>query len=129
MVDAKLIIVFGSKTYGSKTASKCSTYHEINFIMDDHKPFFLVKMCKQFDLASTRVLLNRDIAYQNWYAQDKPDIPCGLVDAILTKLETIRNPTPHGDATLNPATTPALPSEATGLHLEPTKNPTLPQVL
>ena len=67
MMHSKMFIVFGSKTYGFRTASKCSTYQELNFIIDEKRPFFLFKMCDAYEVATTKLTLNRDVAYEEWY--------------------------------------------------------------
>jgi hypothetical protein len=45
LVEAELVIILGTATYGQKTDSKFSTFHELKYIMDADKPFFLIKMC------------------------------------------------------------------------------------
>ena len=40
----ELAVLLGTKTYGTKTVS-FSTYEEMEFVIAEGKPFFLVKMC------------------------------------------------------------------------------------
>ena len=89
MVNSKMFIVFGSQTYGFQTASKCSTYQEFNFIIDEKKPFFLFKMCDIYEVATTKVTLNRDVAYEKWYPFESPDVPEISFQNIMKKFQSL----------------------------------------
>merc|ERR1712217_560855 len=82
---ATLIIVMGTETYGLKsTSAAISTYDEMKYIRTARKPFFLVKMCKEFQLAATKAHFPDDMVYYQWMPEDP--LPDGLVQKILQKL-------------------------------------------
>ena len=77
---AKLAIVMGSKTYGKQTASNFSTYEEMQFILSEKKPMFLLKMCDDWEEAQTKVMIGSK-KYKPW--QVGTPMPNGIVDEIL----------------------------------------------
>mmetsp|Transcript_15281 Transcript_15281/g.23011 ORF Transcript_15281/g.23011 Transcript_15281/m.23011 type:complete len:1048 (-) Transcript_15281:291-3434(-) len=64
---AKLVLIFGTETYGKGTVS-FSTKEELQFVMDEKKPFFLLKMCDRFAESRTRLSLPNSVAYFPWPA-------------------------------------------------------------
>lgn len=89
MDNAKMFIVFGSKTYGFKTDSKCSTYQELSFIFDEKKPFFLFKMCNKYSVSTTKTLLSRGIAYDEWYPFQNLQLPLASCENIIKKYTSL----------------------------------------
>ncbi|EGD73649.1 hypothetical protein PTSG_05359 [Salpingoeca rosetta] len=89
----KMAVLLGTRTYGQQTASKFSTYEELRYIIDQEKPFFLVKMCDDFVEPETKFHLPSNVAYFPWLPEggDVPDmdVPVELVDAIIAKLKTL----------------------------------------
>lgn len=81
LVRADLVVIMGSATYGRKTASPFSTYEELHFVMEEPKPFFLVKMCDRFREVETRFLLPTMILYTPW--APGTSLPDGIVQKIL----------------------------------------------
>eukprot|EP00607_Mallomonas_marina_P001735 CAMPEP_0182435326 /NCGR_PEP_ID=MMETSP1167-20130531/75148_1 /TAXON_ID=2988 /ORGANISM="Mallomonas Sp, Strain CCMP3275" /LENGTH=189 /DNA_ID=CAMNT_0024626269 /DNA_START=1 /DNA_END=570 /DNA_ORIENTATION=+ len=63
---AKLVVIFGTETYGRGTMSCFSTKEELQFIKDQNKPFFLIKMCDNFVEPRTRMILNGSVSYALW---------------------------------------------------------------
>ncbi|EGD79186.1 hypothetical protein PTSG_09915 [Salpingoeca rosetta] len=89
--ECDLVVIMGTHTYGEKTDSKFSSREELEFIINDEKPFFLVKMCDRFKHAKTRFWLPPTIAYHPWQPQgaERSDPPGELVDAIIAKLKNV----------------------------------------
>ena len=56
----------GTKTYGKQTAIKFSTYEELQFIVNESKPYFLIKMCDKFEVADTRFRIPDNTAFIKW---------------------------------------------------------------
>lgn len=80
----ELVVVMGTSTYGFKTDSHFCTYQELQYIMTQRKPFFLVKMCDRFNVPSTTLQLTNDIAYFPWTAGTA--MPSNIVQSIQQKL-------------------------------------------
>ena len=81
MDRADLVVIMGSATYGRKTASPFSTHQELRFVMDEPKPFLLVKMCDRFREVETRFLLPSTMACTPW--TPGTPLPDGIVQKIL----------------------------------------------
>ena len=84
---AKLVVIFGSKDYGVNTGSLYSSYKELELTLRKKKPFFLIKMCKEFEDIIT---FNRlpDSLLDNRWDLGQP-MPTGLIDAIETKFRAV----------------------------------------
>jgi hypothetical protein len=82
--ECDLAIVMGTKTYGQQTTSNFSTFQEMEFIVDEQKPFFLVKMCDKFEVAQTRFNFPGRISYYPWDGAGK--VPDKLLEGIVQKL-------------------------------------------
>ena len=92
LVDAKLVVVLGTATYGQKTASSYSTYQEMAYFMEEKKPFFLIKMCDQFEEKMTRFFFNTTVSYYSWMEKDQEAVPKALVARIKEKLNSVTSP-------------------------------------
>jgi hypothetical protein len=87
--QAKLAVILGTKTYGEKTASSFSTYQELRYIIEQKKPFYLVKMCDRFVHQQTLLWLPDTVSYYPWQpksAAERQGVPADLVDKIVQKL-------------------------------------------
>ena len=93
-IDAcRLAVIMGSRTYGSKGTTKFSTREELNFIIEEEKPRYLVKMCDRFDDAMARFSLGKTVLYKLWIPKtesEKNNPPADLVTEILEKLAQIK---------------------------------------
>lgn len=87
---ARMVIIFGSETYGKGTVN-FSTKEELQFIMDEKKPFFLIKMCERFAEPRTRLVLSKAVAYFLWMPNDP--MPPSLIPELVAK---------YNDSVLNP---------------------------
>jgi WD40 repeat protein len=87
--DCQLAIIMGTKTYGKNTRAGYSTFEELRFIIDELKPFFLVKMCGKFEERETRFRLGSSVSYFLW-TPGHP-IPADLVTKIVEKLSSVTN--------------------------------------
>ncbi|EGD79791.1 hypothetical protein PTSG_10776 [Salpingoeca rosetta] len=89
--ECELVVIMGTHTYGEKLGSKFSSCKELEFIMDEEKPFFLVKMCDRFKHAKTRFWFPSTIADHPWRPQgaERSQPPDELVDAIIAKLKDV----------------------------------------
>ena len=56
--------------------------------MDEHKPFFLVKMCERWSQPHVRGQLGERTMYELWMPGEQ--MPTGLVARVLTRLEQAR---------------------------------------
>lgn len=81
LTESKLTIIMGTKTYGQQGTTKFSSKQELSFIMQEDKPFYLIKMCERFEDAKTRFYLNEDVSYQLW----EPGTP--MPDNLVTNIE------------------------------------------
>jgi hypothetical protein len=94
--QAKLAVILGTKTYGEETTSKFSTYQELRYIIEQNKPFFLVKMCDRFVHRQTLFWLPDTVAYHPWQpksAAERKWPPADLVEKIVQKLADGGSPT------------------------------------
>ena len=108
-----LVLILGTKTYGHGTVS-FSTYEEMEFVISEGKPFFLVKMCERFEVAATRFNFGDSCSYFQWIPQEpigkcKDSPPAALVANIATRLAQCRPEaaSPHPDPAPAPAPTDA----------------------
>lgn len=81
---ARMVLIFGTETYGKGTVN-FSTKEELQFIMDEKKPFFLIKMCDRFAEPRTRLVLSKAVAYFLWMPNDP--MPPNLIPEILAKYQ------------------------------------------
>eukprot|EP00286_Rhodomonas_abbreviata_P009190 CAMPEP_0181321532 /NCGR_PEP_ID=MMETSP1101-20121128/18742_1 /TAXON_ID=46948 /ORGANISM="Rhodomonas abbreviata, Strain Caron Lab Isolate" /LENGTH=418 /DNA_ID=CAMNT_0023429379 /DNA_START=58 /DNA_END=1315 /DNA_ORIENTATION=- len=85
---ATLRVIMGSETFGEQTQSTFSTYEELQSILRLHKQkkmgFFIVKMCDEFKVATTRVSLPSNLSYIKWSAGHP--MPDNLVQILSDKL-------------------------------------------
>jgi len=88
-----LVIIMGSKSYGEETNSSYSTYEELRYVMDRCKPYYLIKMCDDFQTPSARFALRRDISYYEWQPPkvDMVMVPDELVKQIIEALNHTRS--------------------------------------
>merc|ERR1719189_2084831 len=89
------------------------TYKELQFIMSEQKPIFLIKACHRFKNPSTRLLLNfKTMAYTEWKLGSR--MPDGLVEDILKRLREVKKTSGQQSNPTLPAYTPApqLPAPA-----------------
>ena len=84
--EAKLVLIFGCETYGVGTVS-FSTKEELQFVLSEKKPFFLIKMCDRFKEARTRMALHEGIMYTAW--KHGEPIPETLVADIARRFNTL----------------------------------------
>lgn len=83
IAQSKLVVIFGTRDYGTKTTINYSTHNELTFVINERKPFFLIKMCGEFDDSTTRFRLPSSIKYDEWnIGQPVPD---GLLEKIIQK--------------------------------------------
>ena len=94
LTHCKLAVILGTKTYGQKTSSPFSMCEELRYIINDGKPYFLVKMCDAFEEAHARFNLPSTISYHPWRptvsAQGTVDsVPDALVSQIADRLHAV----------------------------------------
>jgi hypothetical protein len=79
----QLAIIMGTRTYGKDTGVGYSTFEELRFI---HKriPFFLIKMCDEYDLPETTFRLGDAVSYFPW--NPSSSMPDDLVNQISERL-------------------------------------------
>ena len=92
IAKAEMVVILGTKTYGVDTGAAFSTFQELEFIVNERKPMFLVKMCDRFETAHARFYLGGNIAHHAWMPQteaEQQNVPDDLVDAIIHKFESL----------------------------------------
>ena len=88
--NCRMAIIMGTTTFGKKTAAKFSTFEELRFIIEENKPFFLIKMCDAFNEPNTRFWLPSTVSYYPWQPDmDNVVVPAALVKDIVAKLASI----------------------------------------
>jgi hypothetical protein len=98
--QCKVVVIMGSRTYGTRTTGGFSTFEELGFVLSEGKRYYLVKMCDRFELPEIRLMIPPGIRYTRWLPGDQ--IPSGLIREI-------------ENAVRNPAQSPAL-------HINPNSN-------
>lgn len=93
LANCKLVVIMGTKTYGTKTASTCSTHEEFNLILEDKIEIFPIKMCDRFDVPKIRTFINQDRMSAFWKSGPMPD---DLIDQIVEKLRSVSVFPQHG---------------------------------
>eukprot|EP00911_Craspedida_sp_UC1_P002972 UC1_evm1s2170 len=94
LCSCRLALILGSKTYGAKGETNFSTEAELDFILEEKIPFFLVKMCDRFKESSTRFVLKSSIAHYPWQpatADEKQNPPTDLFEKIMGRVRELRN--------------------------------------
>jgi hypothetical protein len=89
----KLVVIMGTATYGKDTGCPFCTKQELNYIVNQKKPFFLVKMCDTFQEATAKFNLGGDISYYPWRPvkeAEKQVPPADLVDQIVKRLSLLQ---------------------------------------
>jgi hypothetical protein len=89
--ECKLVVILGSRSYGTKTESVYSTYNEMEYILEN-KPFFLVKACDQFIEPKTKFSFPKSVSFYSWPEKDFRTLPVDLVPKILMRLEEVAGP-------------------------------------
>ena len=84
--EAKLVLIFGCESYGIGTVSY-STKQELEFVLSEKKPYFLIKMCDRFKEARTRFVFHEGISYCMWKHGDP--IPANLIADIAKRFEAL----------------------------------------
>ena len=87
---SKLAVLLTSETYGRSTTS-FSTYHEMNYVLDSHKPFFLVKMCDEWHEPHVRGALGNHTLYVRWIT--KTAMPSEVMEQLMARLGELDEPT------------------------------------
>ena len=83
-----LAVIMSSKTCGLETTASFSTYQEMEYIIEERKPYFLVKMCERFDVSVASV------AYFPWIGEGEvPDLLLKKIIEKLNMVETSKFPT------------------------------------
>ena len=83
----KMAVIMGTTTYGTNTDAGYSTFEELRLIHDEGKPFFLIKMCKNFAQLETRMRLSKSIMHFEW--TPGTPLPATLPQEIVRKLKSI----------------------------------------
>jgi hypothetical protein len=63
--SCQLVVVMGTKTYGKDTGVGFSTYEELSYF-HKKKPFFLVKMCENFEEPETLLRFHDAVSWFQW---------------------------------------------------------------
>eukprot|EP00559_Dactyliosolen_fragilissimus_P002574 CAMPEP_0184865818 /NCGR_PEP_ID=MMETSP0580-20130426/19193_1 /TAXON_ID=1118495 /ORGANISM="Dactyliosolen fragilissimus" /LENGTH=327 /DNA_ID=CAMNT_0027365151 /DNA_START=57 /DNA_END=1037 /DNA_ORIENTATION=- len=100
---AKLVVILGSKTYGSKGTTNFSTREELQFILDEYDEgrmkFFLIKMCEVFEDPVTRFKLPKTISYFPW--KHGTPVSEDLIGKLVDRINDINNESSHGSVHLS----------------------------
>jgi adenylate kinase family enzyme len=85
----RMAIIMGSKNYGMATSATFSTKEELQYILSENIPFFLVKTCDKFLQSLTRLKLPSTVMYYKWDASEQETLPGDLCDQIFTKFNSV----------------------------------------
>jgi hypothetical protein len=108
LYDSQLVVMFGTATYGRKTVS-FSTYEEMLMTLSMKKPFFLIRMCPEFEEPAARLALPSSLMYTEWLPG--APMPPSLVDDIVARLRDVTSGAGAGAGGGGPGNTlPAPPS-------------------
>ena len=88
LVQARLVVVLGTATYGVGTVN-FSTKEEMEFFLSEKIPFVLIKMCEDFEEPRTRFNFGPSVSYIEWLPGEP--MPADLVPTILSALEQARS--------------------------------------
>lgn len=92
LTNCKLVVILGTKAYGKRTTSRFGTLQELRYIFEVTKPFFLVKMCAEFEEAETCFRFSGDVCYFPWQPNSEAErkrLPPGLVDRVIRRLQVL----------------------------------------
>jgi hypothetical protein len=90
--NCRLVVIMATRTYGRATGFPCSTHEELKYIVGHKKPFFLVKMCDEYEEAYAKFNLPVQTMHFPWQpatAAERNRVPPQLVVDIINKLGTI----------------------------------------
>jgi len=90
-----IVVVLATTTYGKATTS-FSTYHEINYVFDEQKPFYLIKMTERWEEVHVRMKFGQRTMFAFW--RPGGPMPNDLVDNIVAKCNTLEGPSSETDA-------------------------------
>eukprot|EP00049_Salpingoeca_infusionum_P000814 m.42558 g.42558 ORF g.42558 m.42558 type:complete len:531 (+) comp10708_c0_seq1:161-1753(+) len=83
----ELVIIFGTDTYGAQTSAAFNSKTELQYIKNNHKPYFLIKMCTEFQEDLAAMYLHQGISHIEWPKGAPP--PTTLIADIQSKLKEV----------------------------------------
>ena len=89
--SCKLAIILATKTYGEKTNGLFDTSSEMNFIVTQNKPYYLVRMIpfgQDWAEPSTTMAFPSSVMFKLWMPGDP--MPNDMVDDIMARLASVR---------------------------------------
>ncbi len=87
LTTCRMVVIFGTHDYGDKGTVNFSTNEELDFILMEKIPFYLIKMCDKF-VSRTRFRLPDGINYRR-LAVGEP-LPPDLVHEVVNKYDSLR---------------------------------------
>lgn len=84
---SKVVIIFATDDYGEQTQSIYSSRSELVHVKETGKPFFLIKMCDEYKIETTKFLLPDTYAFIKWKVGDP--MPTDLIPLLLQKLDLV----------------------------------------
>jgi hypothetical protein len=90
--SSRLVVILATRTYGKETGFPCSTYEELEYIVGHKKPFFLVKMCDEYQEPHAKFHLPVTTMHylgQPQTPQERTCVPPQLLVEIMQKLSTV----------------------------------------
>ncbi len=90
--SCRLVVILATRTYGKATGFPCSTHEELKYIIGHKKPFFLVKMCEEYEEEYAKFHLPVTTMHYLWQPQtpqERSRAPPQLVEDIMQKLSTV----------------------------------------
>jgi len=88
--SARLVVLMASEAYGQRGAIGYGTYEQFQFVMEEGKTMYLIKMCEQWRAPQMRFHLGGRVLYQLWMPHT--EMPPDLVSNILSKLAGLQAP-------------------------------------
>lgn len=89
--ECRLAVLFATRTYGKRGEVLYSTCEELQYILTEEIPFFLIKMCDELEDPNARFRLNfNNTCFIDW-RMTKP-MPINLVEEIKRTYQMTENP-------------------------------------
>ena len=85
--EATLVVVLASETYGFSGTTAFATRNELNFVLGEGKPLYLIKSCERWDEAWVRLALGNHVLHCRWLPGE--EIPSNVIEDIKAEVERL----------------------------------------
>ena len=85
--EATLVVVLASEKYGFSGTTAFATRNELNFVLGEGKPLYLIKSCERWDEAWVRLALGNHVLHCRWLPGE--EIPSNVIEDIKAEVERL----------------------------------------